>query len=340
MGRTGAITPVANLDPVQLAGTTVKRASLHNADQIERLDIREQDTVFVEKGGEIIPKIIAVDFTKRPENSEPTKYATNCPECNTVLARKEGDAKHYCPNEFGCAPQITGRIQHYISRKAMDIEGLGSETVSLLVKNGLIHNYADLYELTVSDILPLDRMAEKSAINLIIGVEASKKIPFERVLFALGIRYVGETVAKKLSKHYKSINGLANASEKELINVDEIGEVIAKSVVDFFSLFENNDIINRLKSYGVQLEVSEEELSNQTNKLDGNTFVVSGVFTKVSRNELKQLIEQNGGKLSSSISKKTNFVIAGDKMGPSKRIKAEDLGVAIMTEDDFLLMIL
>tara|TARA_R100000541_G_scaffold25020_1_gene34651 strand:- start:37 stop:705 length:669 start_codon:yes stop_codon:yes gene_type:complete len=222
----------------------------------------------------------------------------------------------------------------------MDIEGLGSETVSLLVKNGLIHNYADLYELTVSDILPLDRMAEKSAINLIVGVEASKNIPFERVLFALGIRYVGETVAKKLSKHYKSINGLANASEEELINVDEIGEVIAKSVVDFFSLFENNDIINRLKSYGVQMEISEEELSNQTNKLDGNTFVVSGVFTKVSRNELKQLIEQNGGKVSSSISKKTNFVIAGDKMGPSKRIKAEDLGVAIMTEDDFLLMIL
>ena len=340
VGRTGAVTPVANLKPVSLAGTIVKRASLHNADQIEKFDIRVDDTVFVEKGGEIIPKIVGVDLGKRTKNSLPTIYITHCPECNTELKRQEGDAKHFCPNIDGCAPQITGRIQHYISRKAMDIDGLGSETVSLLVKNGLIHNYADLYELTVSDILPLDRMAEKSAINLIIGVEASKKIPFERVLFALGIRYVGETVAKKLSKHYKSINGLANASEEELINVDEIGEVIAKSVVDFFSLFENNDIINRLKSYGVQLEVSEEELSNQTNKLDGNTFVVSGVFTKVSRNELKQLIEQNGGKLSSSISKKTNFVIAGDKMGPSKRIKAEDLGVAIMTEDDFLLMIL
>ena len=340
VGRTGAVTPVANLKPVSLAGTIVKRASLHNADQIEKFDIRVDDTVFVEKGGEIIPKIVGVDLEKRTKNSLPTIYITHCPECNTELKRQEGDAKHFCPNIDGCAPQITGRIQHYISRKAMDIDGLGSETVSLLVKNGLIHNYADLYELTVSDILPLDRMAEKSAINLIVGVEASKKIPFERVLFALGIRYVGETVAKKLSKHYKSINGLANASEEELINVDEIGEVIAKSVVDFFSLFENNDIINRLKSYGVQLEVSEEELSNQTNKLDGNTFVVSGVFTKVSRNELKQLIEQNGGKLSSSISKKTNFVIAGDKMGPSKRIKAEDLGVAIMTEDDFLLMIL
>ena len=340
VGRTGAVTPVANLKPVSLAGTIVKRASLHNADQIEKFDIRVDDTVFVEKGGEIIPKIVGVDLGKRTKNSLPTIYITHCPECNTELKRQEGDAKHFCPNIDGCAPQIIGRIQHYISRKAMDIDGLGSETVSLLVKNDLIHNYADLYELTVSDILPLDRMAEKSAINLIVGVEASKKIPFERVLFALGIRYVGETVAKKLSKHYKSINGLANASEKELINVDEIGEVIAKSVVDFFSLFENNDIINRLKSYGIQLEVSEEELSNQTNKLGGNTFVVSGLFTKVSRNELKQLIEQNGGKLSSSISKKTNFVIAGDKMGPSKRIKAEDLGVAIITEDDFLLMIL
>ena len=340
VGRTGAVTPVANLKPVSLAGTIVKRASLHNADQIEKFDIRVDDTVFVEKGGEIIPKIVGVDLEKRTKNSLPTIYITHCPECNTELKRQEGDAKHFCPNIDGCAPQIIGRIQHYISRKAMDIDGLGSETVSLLVKNGLIHNYADLYELTVSDILPLDRMAEKSAINLIVGVEASKKIPFERVLFALGIRYVGETVAKKLANHYKSINGLANASEKELINVDEIGEVIAKSVVDFFSLFENNDIINRLKSYGIQLEVSEEELSNQTNKLGGNTFVVSGLFTKVSRNELKQLIEQNGGKVSSSISKKTNFVIAGDKMGPSKRIKAEDLGVAIMTEDDFLLMIL
>jgi len=340
VGRTGAVTPVANLKPVSLAGTIVKRASLHNADQIEKFDIRVDDTVFVEKGGEIIPKIVGVDLGKRTKNSLPTIYITHCPECNTELKRQEGDAKHFCPNIDGCAPQIIGRIQHYISRKAMDIDGLGSETVSLLVKNDLIHNYADLYELTVSDILPLDRMAEKSAINLIVGVEASKKIPFERVLFALGIRYVGETVAKKLSKHYKSINGLANASEKELINVDEIGEVIAKSVVDFFSLFENNDIINRLKSYGIQLEVSEEELSNQTNKLGGNTFVVSGLFTKVSRNELKQLIEQNGGKLSSSISKKTNFVIAGDKMGPSKRIKAEDLGLAIITEDDFLLMIL
>tara|TARA_R110000787_G_scaffold286385_1_gene404549 strand:+ start:24049 stop:26043 length:1995 start_codon:yes stop_codon:yes gene_type:complete len=339
VGRTGAITPVANLEPVELAGTIVKRASLHNADQIEKFDIRVGDTVFVEKGGEIIPKIVGVDLEKRLLGSLPTTYITHCPECQTVLKRQEGDAKHFCPNIDGCPPQIMGRIQHFISRKAMDIDGLGSETVSLLVKNGLIHNYADLYDLTVADILPLERMAEKSAENLVAGVVASKNIPFERVLFALGIRYVGETVAKKLSKHYKSINGLANASEEELINVDEIGEVIAKSVVDFFSLFENNDIINRLKSYGVQLEISEAELSNQTNKLEGNTFVVSGVFTKVSRNELKQLIEKNGGKISSSISKKTNFVVAGDKMGPSKRTKAEDLGIAIITEDNFLLMI-
>ena len=339
VGRTGAITPVANLEPVELAGTIVKRASLHNADQIEKFDIRVGDTVFVEKGGEIIPKIVGIDLEKRPLDSLATIYIIHCPKCNSALQRQEGDAKHFCPNIDGCPPQIMGRIQHFISRKAMDIDGLGSETVSLLVKNGLIHNYADLFELAVADILPLERMAGKSAENLIAGVEASKNVPFERVLFALGIRYVGETVAKKLSKHYKSINGLASASEEELINVDEIGEVIAKSVVDFFSLFENNDIINRLKSYGVQLEISEEELSNQTNKLEGNTFVVSGVFIKVSRNELKQLIEKNGGKVSSSISKKTNFVVAGDKMGPSKRTKAEGLGIAIITEDEFLLMI-
>ncbi|MFK5983350.1 MAG: NAD-dependent DNA ligase LigA [Flavobacteriaceae bacterium] len=339
VGRTGAITPVANLEPVELAGTIVKRASLHNADQIEKLDIRVGDTVFVEKGGEIIPKIVGVDLEKRPSNSLPTKYITHCPECQTELIRQEGDAKHFCPNADGCPPQIIGRIQHFISRKAMDIEGLGSETVALLVENELITNYADLYELTVAQILPLERMAEKSAENLIIGVEASKKIPFERVLFALGIRYVGETVAKKLAKHYKSIDALANASEEQLINVDEIGDVIAKSVIEFFSSEENRNTIQKLKSYGVQLEISEEELAGQTNKLEGKTFVVSGVFHKVSRNELKQLIEQNGGKVSSSISKKTSYVVAGDKMGPSKRTKAEELGVSIITEDDFLGMI-
>ncbi len=339
VGRTGAITPVANLEPVELAGTIVKRASLHNADQIEKLDIRVGDTVFVEKGGEIIPKIIGVNLVERPSNSTLTKYIKHCPECQTELVRQEGDAKHFCPNTDGCPPQIIGRIQHFISRKAMDIDGLGSETVALLVQNELIRNYADLYELSVDQILPLERMAEKSAENLIAGVNASKNIPFERVLFALGIRFVGETVAKKLAKHYKNIDGLANASEEELINVDEIGDVIAKSVIDFFASEEQVEIINRLKNYGIQLEVSEEELASQTDRLAGNTFVVSGVFIKVSRNELKQLIEQNGGKVSSSISKKTSYVVAGDKMGPSKRTKAEGLGVPIISEDDFLLMI-
>ena len=339
VGRTGAITPVANLKPVELAGTLVKRASLHNADQIEKLDIRLGDTVFVEKGGEIIPKIVEVATEKRSSDSLKTNYITNCPECNSFLIRNEGDAKHFCPNIDGCPPQIAGRIQHYISRKAMNMDGLGSETVALLVENGLINNYADLYGLTVNQILPLERMAEKSAFNLIAGVEASKKIAFERVLFALGIRYVGETVAKKLAKHYKTVEALAIASEEELINVDEIGSVIAKSVVSFFSTESNIEIINCLKAVGVQLKVSDTELTGQTDLLQSNTFVVSGVFIRVTRNELKQLIEKNGGRVASSISKKTNYVVAGDKMGPSKRTKAEDLGIPILSEDEFLSMI-
>jgi DNA ligase (NAD+) len=336
VGRTGAITPVANLEPVQLAGTTVKRASLHNADQIEKLDIREGDTVFVEKGGEIIPKIIAVDFTKRLENSESTMYATSCPECNTELVRTEGDAKHYCPNEFGCAPQITGRIQHFISRKAMDIDGLGGETVDLLRKEGLIQNYADLYDLKVEQVIPLERMAEKSAQNMINGIEKSKEIPFEKVLFALGIRFVGETVAKKLAKYFKSIYKLMTATFEELINVDEIGDRIAQSIVDFSNNLSNVELINKLKSVGVQLEVSAESLEHQTNKLEGQIFVVSGVFHQMTRNELKKAIEDNGGKVSSSISKKTNFIVAGDNMGPSKLQKAESLGVPIISEQDFI----
>jgi DNA ligase (NAD+) len=339
VGRTGAITPVANLEPVELAGTIVKRASLHNADQIEKLDIREGDTVFVEKGGEIIPKIIGVDFTQRDSDSQPTAYITHCPECGTPLVRTEGEAQHYCPNAEGCPPQIIGRIQHFISRKAMDIEGLGGETVALLVNNGLINNYADLYLLKEEQIVPLERMAQKSAENMIKGIEASKEIPFERVLFALGIRYVGETVAKKLAKHYKTIDNLRNASEEELTTVDEIGERIAQSVVSFFASEENRAIIQRLKSYGIQLEISAEKLANQTNVLQGATFVVSGVFTRVSRDELKKLIEDNGGKVSGSISSKTNYVVAGDNMGPSKKTKAESLGVPIITEDDFLEMI-
>lgn len=339
VGRTGAITPVANLEPVLLAGTTVKRASLHNADQIAKFDIRERDTVFVEKGGEIIPKIIGVDFTKRPENSEPTVYISECPECSTELKRTEGDAKHYCPNFYGCPPQITGRIQHYISRKAMDIEGLGGETVELLFKEGLITNYADLYTLTKEQVMPLERMAEKSAENLVSGVKASVAIPFERVLFALGIRFVGETVAKKLAKTYKNIDTLKIATVEELITVDEIGERIANSVVEFFQAEENQLIIERLKQYGVQFKLSADKLENQTEVLKGQTFVVSGVFEKVSRDELKKLIEDNGGKVGSSVSSKTTYLVAGDKMGPSKRTKAESLGVAIITENDFLALV-
>ncbi|GAB5564633.1 MAG: NAD-dependent DNA ligase LigA [Winogradskyella sp.] len=339
VGRTGAITPVANLEPVLLAGTIVKRASLHNADQIEKLDIRVGDEVFVEKGGEIIPKIISVDLSKRPEDSVITQYITHCPECGTELVRPEGEAKHYCPNYNGCPPQVVGRIQHYISRKAMDIEGLGGETVALLVKEGLITNYADLYELTKEQVIPLERMAEKSAENLVNGIEASKQIPFERVLFALGIRYVGETVAKKLAKHYKSIDALMFASVLDLVTVDEIGERIAESVVEFFSSEKNKIIVERLKSFGVQLEISVEKLLNQTEKLKGQTFVVSGVFETISRNELKKLIEDNGGKVSSSISSKTSYLVAGDKMGPSKREKAEKNNVPIISEQDFLLMV-
>jgi len=336
VGRTGAITPVANLEPVQLAGTTVKRASLHNADQIEKLDIRLGDTVFVEKGGEIIPKIIAVDFTKRPEGSEATIYATNCPECNTLLSRTEGDAKHYCPNEFGCAPQITGRIQHFISRKAMDIDGLGGETVDLLRKEGLIQNYADLYDLDVNQVIPLERMAEKSAQNMMDGILKSKEIPFEKVLFALGIRFVGETVAKKLAKSFKSIDNLMVADLETLVAVDEIGDRIAQSILKFSSNLENIQLINRLRASGLQFEVSAESLENQTELLKGQIFVVSGVFHQRSRTELKKAIEDNGGKVSSSISKKTNFIIAGDNMGPSKLKKAQDLGVEIISEQDFI----
>lgn len=339
VGRTGSITPVANLEPVQLAGTIVKRASLHNADQIEKLDIRVGDTVFVEKGGEIIPKIIAVDLTKRPVNSEPTKYITHCPECNTQLVRSEGEANHYCPNFYGCPPQIIGRIQHFISRKAMDIEGLGGETVTLLFNNGLVHNYADLYELTVEQILPLERMAQKSAENLVKGVENSKNIPFERVLFALGIRFVGETVAKKLAKHYKSIDALSQATLMDLILVDEIGERIAQSVIDFFENQENVIIINRLKEYGIQFEITEKINLNATNKLAGKTFVVSGVFAKFSRDDLKKAIEDNGGKVGSSISAKTDYVVAGDNMGPAKLDKANKLKISIISEDDFMNLI-
>jgi DNA ligase (NAD+) len=339
VGRTGSITPVANLEPVQLAGTIVKRASLHNADQIEKLDIRVGDTVFVEKGGEIIPKIIAVDLTMRPEQTVPTKYIINCPECITELIRNEGEANHYCPNFHGCPPQIIGRIQHYISRKAMDIEGLGGETVALLFTNGLVHNYADLYELTVDQILPLERMAQKSAENLVKGVANSKNIPFESVLFALGIRFVGETVAKKLAKHYKSIDALRQATVSDLVLVDEIGDRIAQSVIDFFDNQENAITIERLKSFGVQFEIIEKINPSATEKLSGKIFVVSGVFEKFSRDDLKKAIEDNGGKVGSSISAKTDYVVAGDNMGPAKLDKATKLNITIISEDDFMNLI-
>ncbi|TPD72171.1 NAD-dependent DNA ligase LigA [Flavobacterium microcysteis] len=339
VGRTGAITPVANLEPVQLAGTIVKRASLHNADQIEKLDIRVGDEVFVEKGGEIIPKIIGVDFTKRSLDLQPTVYITNCPECETELIRKEGEAQHYCPNFYGCPPQIIGRIQHYISRKAMDIEGLGGETVALLFNNNLVHNYADLYDLTVEQVIPLERMAQKSAENLVNGIEKSKEVPFERVLFALGIRYVGETVAKKLAKHYQNIDNLSNASLMDLILVDEIGERIAQSVIEFFENPENRIIIQRLRDYGVQLEAKTVFNPDATDKLAGKTFVVSGVFEKFSRDDLKKSIEDNGGKVGSSISAKTDYVVAGDNMGPAKLEKANKLNIPIISEDDFILML-
>ena len=339
VGRTGAITPVANLLPVELAGTIVKRASLHNADQIDKLDVRIGDWVYVEKGGEIIPKIIGVDLSRRKQGSDKIVYINYCTECESPLVRKEGEAQHYCPNDMGCSPQIIGRIQHYISRKALDIEGLGGETVALLVNAGLIRDYADLYELTADQIIHLDRMANKSADNLVNGVQASKEVSFERVLFGLGIRYVGETVAKKLAKHYKSIKALSEATLEGLETVDEIGVKIAESVVAFFKNEANIRMVSRLILYGVQLELSEEALFNQTTQLQGLRFVVSGIFETVSRDELKELIDSNGGKVVSSISAKTSFVVSGANMGPSKRTKADSLKVPIISEKEFLEML-
>lgn len=336
VGRTGAITPVANLTPVQLAGTVVKRASLHNADQIEKLDVRVGDHVFVEKGGEIIPKIVGVDFTARSVDSVPTEYITDCPECGTELVRKPGEAQHYCPNFYDCPPQIIGRIEHFISRKAMDIDGLGGETVTLLYKNGLVTNYADLYELKKEQVLPLERMADKSADNLMKSIEQSKNIAFERVLFALGIRFVGETVAKKLAKHYKNIDALMQADYNELINVDEIGDKIALSIRSFFKDEGNLQLINRLKGYGLQFEVEAKESTQVSNKFEGMTMVVSGKFETFSRDEIKQKIEDYGGKNGSSITGKTSVVVAGADMGPAKLEKATKLGIPIWTEDDFV----
>ncbi len=339
VGRTGAITPVANLQPVLLAGTTVKRASLHNADQIEKLDIRVNDTVFVEKGGEIIPKIVGVEIQQRDIFSESTKYITHCPECKTELVRTEGDAKHFCPNEWGCPPQIKGKMEHFISRKAMNIDGLGQETIDLLYEQGLAKNIADLYELEYDQLMKLESFQEKKSRNIVDGLIASKQIPFERVLYAVGIRYVGETVAKKLAKHFKNIDKLMQATFEELIAADEIGDKIAESIIHFFTIKQNLDLINRLRVQGLKFELSEEQLANATTKLTGLTFVVSGVFSKFSRDELKNSIEQNGGKVSSSISKKTSYIVAGENMGPSKLAKANELRVKIIDEDKFIRMI-
>ena len=339
VGRTGAITPVANLQPVALGGTTVKRASLHNADIIEKLDVRVGDMVFVEKGGEIIPKIVGVDLSKRKADSAPTHYITHCPECNTELQRNEGEANHFCPNEDGCPPQVIGKMEHFVSRKAMNIDSLGGETIVQLFKAGLVHNIADLYDLKKEQLLPLERMAEKSANNLIEGLEASKQVPFERVLYAIGIRHVGETTAKKIAKKVKSLDVLIHSSKEELLAIDEVGEIIAISIADFFANQKNKDIILRLKQSGIQFELSEDQQQATSDKLKDLTIVISGVFAKHSRDQYKDMIELNGGKNSGSISKKTSFVLAGDNMGPEKLKKAESLGVKIISEDEFLEML-
>ncbi len=334
VGRTGAVTPVANLKPVLLSGTTVKRASLHNEDQIDKLSLRIGDSVYVEKGGEIIPKIVAVDHTNRPAEIFKIKFITHCPECGSELIKEDGEAQHYCRNISGCPPQIIGKIQHFISRKAMDIEGLGSETVTMLYQNTLLNNIADLYELRYQDITPLDRMAEKSAENLINGVIASKEKPFTKVLFGLGIRYVGETIAKKLVKAFGDIDTLMTADFEQLIAVDEIGDRIAESLIDFFSSPENQILIDRLKKHDLNFK-SETPLIQGELALNDKKFVISGVFETLSREDLKEKIESNGGGVMSSISKKTDYVVAGQGMGPSKKIKAEQLGIPIISETDF-----
>ena len=338
VGRTGAITPVANLKPVQLAGTTVKRASLHNADQIAKLDLHILDHVFVEKGGEIIPKILGVDINFRGSGLTRVKFIENCPECETKLIRKEGEAHHYCPNEDGCPPQITGRIEHFISRKAMNIDGLGSETIEQFYRSGLVNNITDLYALKKSEILPLERMAEKSAQKIIDGIAASINVPFHRVLFALGIRYVGETVAKKLAGHFKTIDALMDADLETLMDVDEIGERIAESVMDYFSNVIHRDWIYNLKDAGLQFEI-ETKNKEGVQTLTGFKFVVSGVFSNFSRDEIKTLIEKHGGQILSGVSKKTDYLVAGEKMGPSKLEKAHKLGVSIISEDELVKMI-
>ena len=339
VGRTGAITPVANLDPVQLAGTVVKRASLHNADIIQGLDLHIGDMVYVEKGGEIIPKIVGVDMDSRFMVGDKIRFIDKCPECGSPLTRYEGEAAHYCTNDTACPPQIKGKIEHFVSRKAMNIDGLGSETIDQFYQEGLIHTIADLYALKAPDIARLERMGKKSALNIMEGIRASKEVPFERVLFALGIRFVGETTAKTLAKAFRSIDKLASASLDDLMQVDEIGARIAESIIRYFADEKNREQIERLREAGIQLEMEELDLSEYTDKLAGKSIVISGVFTHHSRDEYKEIIEKNGGKNVGSISKKTSFILAGDNMGPAKLEKANKLGVPILNEEDFLKLI-
>jgi len=336
VGRTGSITPVANLDAVQLAGTVVKRASLHNSDIIANLDLHFNDSVYVEKGGEIIPKIVGVDVDQRAADAEKVEFLKNCPECGTELIRIEGEANHYCPNSILCPPQITGRIEHFIGRKAMNIDGLGEETIELLYQTGLVKNIADLYKLRKRDILPLDRMGEKSADRILGSIKESLNVPFEKVLFALGIRHVGQTVAKKLAKTLISIQNLKEASLEELVEIDEIGAKIAKSIILFFEDEAQNNLVNELIEHGLQFELNEEELADQTNKLEGLSIVISGSFKSHSRDELKAMIEKNGGKNTSSISKKTDLFLAGEKVGPSKLEKVEKFGIETISEEEFI----
>ena len=334
VGRTGAVTPVANLTPVQLGGTTVKRASIHNADQIEKLDLHYNDQVYIEKGGEIIPKIVDVNLSFRSNNSKKVEFISHCPECHSELMQKEGEVQHFCPNEKECPPQLKGKIEHFIGRKAMNIDGLGSETVEVLYRTGLVKSIADLYQLTFDQLINLDRMAEKSANNLLKGLKESLNVPFEKVLFAIGIRFVGETVAKKLAKHFGSIDAIATASYEELVAVDEIGEKIAISLKNYFSDKQNIELIFNLKKIGLQFEaIKTESFSSRFTRM---SFVVSGVFKAFAREELKQLIEENGGKNVSAISAKTTYLVAGENMGPSKLDKATKLGVKIISEDEFI----
>ncbi len=337
VGRTGAVTPVANLDPVQLAGTTVKRASLHNAEQIALLDIRLHDMVYVEKGGEIIPKIVGVELSRRPADSTPFEYITHCPECGTLLVRYEGEAKHYCPNQSHCPPQIVGRIIHFIARRAMDIEGLGEETVALLYEQGLIRNIADLYDLTAGELAPLPRLGEKSAENIVTSIRRSAEVPFPRVLFALGIRFVGETTAKNLAARFGSLDAIAAATREQLLEADEVGEKIADSVIQYLSDEDNLKIIARLRKAGVQFSGGKRE--GLSDSLGGRTFVISGTFAAHSRDQLKELIELHGGKNLAAVSSNTDFLLAGANMGPAKLAKAQKLGVEIIDEERFLAMI-